>query len=129
MTSSAFTMNTLVPAAGFNLKSGTPKQLKITADTGRQSMFNFCGDCGSALWIDWPGRHDLKILKSGIIDGNDTMELKEVKPMSEQFTSRRLSWFCPLEGTMQNEGQTAMKTADAKIDEMEKAKAEEGSKM
>ena len=68
MTSSAFSLNTMIRADNFHLKTGQPKAFVLP----NKATQNFCGDCGSVLWIDWPQDRDLKILKTGVLDGEDT---------------------------------------------------------
>lgn len=79
---------------------------------------NFCGDCGSLLWMDYSPRPDFKVLKSGIIDGEDSMNLDALRPKVEQFTVRRPSWLCPIADAVQEPGQQAIKKADAMIEEI-----------
>ena len=105
MTSSAFSMNTAVPASGFHLQSGQPKSYTITAPSGTEYFLHFCGDCGSALWIDGPALPDLKILKSGVLDGDEAMELEGIWPKAEQYTIRRPKWLCAVEGASQTDEQ------------------------
>ena len=105
MTSSAFSMNTAVPASDFHLQSGQPKSYTITAPSGIEYFLHFCGDCGSALWIEGPAIPDLKILKSGVLDGDAAMELEGIVPKAEQYTVRRPKWLYAVEGASQADEQ------------------------
>jgi hypothetical protein len=105
MTSSAFSMNTAVSASAFHLQSGQPKSHTITAPSGTEYFLHFCGDCGSALWIDGPTLPDLKILKSDVLDGDEAIDLESVRPKAEQFTVRRAKWLCAVEGASQTDEQ------------------------
>ena len=111
MTSSAFSINTLVPTAAFHLVRGTPKTYTILSESKREYTLNICPDCGSALWIDG-GLPGMKILKSGVLDGNDALEQEGVKPLSEQFTVRRASWVCLISGASQSDTQSSRKEVD-----------------
>ena len=122
MTSSNFSINAVVPLAAFQLQSGTPKKCTLIGDSGTKSRLKFCGDCGGALWTEWPGWSDIRILKAGILDGAHVMETDEMRPKAEQFTARRPDWLCPIEGADQFEGQQDLKVAKDKINEMEGAK-------
>jgi hypothetical protein len=48
---------------------------------------------------------DLKILKSGVLDGDAAMELEGILPKAEQFTVRRPRWLCAVEGASQSDEQ------------------------
>ena len=48
---------------------------------------------------------ELKIIKSGVLDGEGVMEREGVKPGVEQNTRRRPGWLCAVEGAVQFEGQ------------------------
>lgn len=122
MTSSLFSMNASVPASAFQLKSGKPKTSKLIGDSGTESTMNFCGDCGSPLWMDYGPRPDLKILKAGILDGNEVMETEGLRPQVEQFTSRRPSWMCPVAGGEQESGQQGFKKEEDMTEETKSGK-------
>ena len=98
-------MNTAVPASAFHLQSGRPKSYTIIAPSKTKYFLHFCGDCGSALWIEGPTLPDLKILKTGVLDGDDAMDLEGVRPKAEQYTLRRPKWLCAVDGASQTEEQ------------------------
>lgn len=79
---------------------------------------NFCSDCGSLLWMDYLPRPDFKVLKSGIIDGEDAMNSEALRPKVEQFTARRPSWLYSIAEAVQEPGQQAITKADAMIEEI-----------
>lgn len=98
-------MNTAVSVSAFHLQSGHPKTYTITAPSGAEYSLHFCEDCGSALWIEGPTLPDLKILKSGVLDGNEAMGLEGVRPNAEQFIVRRPKWLWAVEGASQTDEQ------------------------
>jgi hypothetical protein len=109
---SAFSINAAIPATGFHLERGTPKERPLTHLQEKfqgkpESMPHswFCVDCGCSLWVDWPLRPELKILKAGILDEVEDLEALKLKLVAEQFTARRPAWLCPIEGAVQIEGQ------------------------
>ena len=62
LTSSAFSLEIVVPEKGFRLTGVEPRRLQRTADSGRVKTRLVCPECGS--WVDaegWcsprPGRH------------------------------------------------------------------------
>jgi hypothetical protein len=110
VTSSVFSLNAIVHESAFHLLSGTPKSRDVKGDTGVISTLNFCGDCGSALWFDYPPRPDLRVVKAGLID--DEEDFQALTPVSEQFTKRRPRWLCPANGAAQFTGQQDAGGAD-----------------
>ena len=69
----------------------------------------FCGDCGSALWHEGPTFPGLKILHSGVLDGEGAMESQGIKPRGEQFIVRRPRWLCAVDGASQTGEQRGRK--------------------
>ncbi|KAK5138437.1 hypothetical protein LTR08_000023 [Meristemomyces frigidus] len=105
MTSAPYSINAISPTSAFHLVSGSPKSRKLTADTGVVSTLTFCGDCSSALWVEYSPMPEIRILKAGVLDGDDALELQALKPLVEQFTKRRAPWLCAVEGAQQFAGQ------------------------
>ncbi|KAK3670737.1 hypothetical protein LTR78_009429 [Recurvomyces mirabilis] len=108
-TSSAFSINAVVPATAFHLEKGTPKSFQSPGDPATTATLNFCGDCGSALWVASPKIPELRILKAGILDGDDALDLEVMKPSMEAFTKRRAPWLCAVNGAAQLEEGPNMK--------------------
>ena len=102
MTSSPISLNTVIPADALVLESGSPKECRLPSETGAESRFCFCPDCGSALWTESSEMPGLKVLKGGILDGMDALE--DLKPKAEQFTAGRPAWLSPISGAVQNDG-------------------------
>ncbi|GAW20304.1 hypothetical protein EKO27_g11281 [Xylaria grammica] len=90
ITGSTYSTNIIVGGSGFKLLSGTPKSIAKTADSGREIVSWFCGDCGSTLWRDGPGFGDGKAVKVGTLD--DINALDDNIPAVELFTSHRVNW-------------------------------------
>ena len=99
-----------------------PQSCTLTGDSGIESTLKFCGDCGSALWTEWPGRPDLRILKAGVLDDDGVFESESMKPKVEQFTTRRPTWLCRVDGALQIDGQQSIKSAESMMNESETAK-------
>ena len=67
-TGSAYIAAMRVPAAGFRITQGTPKQYVSTSDSGNRVTRAFCGDCGSPIYIQVSTRPDLVGLRVGTLD-------------------------------------------------------------
>lgn len=123
MTSSAFSMNTIVPSSSFTVTAGTPKTHTVPSHSGVSHTLNFCGDCGSALWID--GRQSLegmKIIKSGVIDV-EALDGEGIKPLAEQYVARRPDWICMVEGASQTEWHHKEEEIEADLEKLKGQKA------
>lgn len=102
MTSSPISLNAVIPADALVLESGSPKECPLPSETGAESKFYFCPDCGSALWTESSEMPGLKVLKGGVLHGVEALE--DVKPKAEQFTARRPAWLSPISGAVQHDG-------------------------
>ena len=102
MTSSPISLNAVIPSDSLVLQSGSPKECRLPSETGADSKFYFCSDCGSALWTESSEMPGLRVLKAGVLDGMEALE--DVKPKAEQFVTRRPSWLSPISGASQCEG-------------------------
>ncbi|ROT39232.1 DUF636 domain protein [Sodiomyces alkalinus F11] len=100
-TGSTFSTNILVPAEGFTLTKGTPKEFAKTANSGKTITSFFCGDCGTTLWRETETYTGSKILKVGTFDHASALE--DAKPLVELFTRNRPSWQTPIAGVEQKE--------------------------
>lgn len=70
------------------------------------------------MWMEYEPRPDFRIIKSGIIDGEDSMRLDALRPKVEQFAARRPPWLCPIEGAVQEPGQQPIKKSDEMVEEL-----------
>lgn len=123
MTSSAFSINTVVPSSSFAVTAGTPRTYTVTSDSGNKNTLHFCGDCGSALWID--GRlalEGMKIVKSGVMDVEGALDGEGVRPVMEQYVARRPGWVCMVEGAVQVKGQQGSEETEANLKELKAQK-------
>ncbi|KAH4195308.1 hypothetical protein HBI95_196570 [Parastagonospora nodorum] len=87
---SAFSSNGIFSEDGFKVTKGTPKQHKKVADSGKEIISNFCGDCGSTMWREggaFPGK---RIVKVGTLD--DKSILDNFKADAEIYTDIRPKW-------------------------------------
>ncbi len=57
-----------VPAAGFRVTQGTPKQYVSKSEAGNAVTRAFCGDCGSPLYIQVSTRPDIVGIRVGTLD-------------------------------------------------------------
>ncbi|KAF2966771.1 hypothetical protein GQX73_g6787 [Xylaria multiplex] len=99
ITGSTYSTNVIVGGSGFKLLSGTPKSIGKTADSGKDIVSHFCGDCGSTLWRDGASFGDGKVIKAGTLD--DINALDDALPITELFTNHRVSWVGPVAGATQ----------------------------
>jgi hypothetical protein len=67
-TGSAYIAAMRVPAAGFRITKGEPKQYVSTSDGGNRVTRAFCGDCGSPIYIQVSTRPGLVGLRVGTLD-------------------------------------------------------------
>ena len=103
MSSSAFSINAVVPTESLTLISGELKSCHLPSDTGTDSKLYFCVDCGSASWTESNSMPGLKVLKAGVLDGTDALDNANLRPRAEQFVARRPSWLKEVNGAKQVE--------------------------
>lgn len=99
---SAYSTNIIIPNAGFNITSGTPKTWSKKADSGAEITTSFCGDCGTNMWRTTPTFGENRVLKVGILDGLDA--LNDAKPEVELYAPERVSWLPAQAGAAQFKG-------------------------
>ena len=104
MTSSAYSLNAVVPSDDLKVESGNPKRCTLPPETGIEPTLYFCGECGSALWTQSARISGLKTLKAGVLDGAEVLGSDDLKPKAEQFVERRPPWLQAVAGTTQVEG-------------------------
>jgi hypothetical protein len=124
MSSSSFTINTAIPASALRIIRGEPKIYILTGASGATSDLRFCGNCGSHLFLTYAPNPELRILKAGVLDGDDALETDAIKLKAEQHTRRRCGWLKPAEGIRQIEGQ--MQPRQAKEMRKEAGEVQEG---
>ena len=67
-TGSAYIAAMRVPASGFRITQGAPRQYVSMSDGGNRVTRAFCGDCGSPIYIQVSTRPDLVGLRVGTLD-------------------------------------------------------------
>ncbi|KAJ8110401.1 hypothetical protein ONZ43_g5879 [Nemania bipapillata] len=102
ITGSTYSTNLIVAGPNFKLLSGVPKTIAKMADSGREIVSHFCGDCGSTLWRDGASFGDAKIVKAGTLDDIDALE--SAQPAAELFSNHRVSWVKEVAGAEQKQG-------------------------
>ncbi|KAI8944480.1 Mss4-like protein [Xylaria longipes] len=98
-TGSTYSTNIIVAGPSFKVTSGTPKSIAKKADSGREIVSYFCGDCGSTLWRDGVSFGDGKVVKVGTLDDIDALD--KALPAVELFADRRVSWVAQVPNAVQ----------------------------
>ncbi|GFF58662.1 Glutathione-dependent formaldehyde-activating enzyme [Aspergillus udagawae] len=102
ITGSLYSYNFVVKRADLKI-TGSPKELAKIADSGTHIKNYFCADCGTPLYglrMNSDGvPSETTVLRAGIFD--DIGVLNQRRPEAEIFTSGRVSWMSPIEGTGQ----------------------------
>jgi len=83
-------------------KTGKPKEISKTADTGKKITSHFCPDCGTTLFRTGESFPGGVILKAGVLDDSDHPD--DNVPKGELFVDHRVKWVPPLEGAQQVPG-------------------------
>lgn len=65
---SQMSTNVLVSKSGFKLQKGTPKFYSFTADSGNMVERQFCGNCGTPLFMELKAMPDVWVLKASSLD-------------------------------------------------------------
>ncbi|KAI0103978.1 Mss4-like protein [Nemania sp. FL0031] len=99
ITGSTYSTNLMVAGSNFKLVAGTPKSIGKIAESGREVVSHFCGDCGSTLWRDGASFGDAKVIKAGTLDDIDALD--NAQPGVELFASHRVSWVGEIAGAAQ----------------------------
>ncbi len=86
-TGSAFNISIGLPAEGFLLTKGSPKDFTKTADSGQAVTRHFCGDCGAPLYTSSSLNPVMIYVKAGALDDPSV-----VKPAYQSWTRSRVSW-------------------------------------
>jgi hypothetical protein len=82
-----------VPEDDFTLISGAPKPYRYTAQSGKRLDRNFCPECGARVFTSNLESFPATIfVQLGSLDNP-----RDIKPMLEMFTKRRLPWADPLD--------------------------------
>jgi len=87
LTSSAFALAMVVPAADFTLLEGEPGRIRRRADSGREVEGCFCSRCGSRLFDSFPEFPDILIVRIGGLD-----DPSGLRPVAQFWTARKQDW-------------------------------------
>ena len=98
--SSAFGMSLRVPRSGFAVTRGATKEWRRRADSGREVICLFCGDCGSRLFHCPSHESAFLNIKPGTLD--DTSWLR---PVAHAWTGSAQGWVALGGDTLVYEGQ------------------------
>ncbi|KAM0254285.1 hypothetical protein ACHAQJ_006925 [Trichoderma viride] len=99
-----YSVNFVVPEAGFQVTNGTPKIFSKIADSGVIINSYFCGDCGSMIWRESDNSGPNKIVKAGTLDDSGKIISTAVFD-AEVFTRSRVEWVQPLASASQRVGE------------------------
>ncbi|KAF2735335.1 hypothetical protein EJ04DRAFT_522963 [Polyplosphaeria fusca] len=99
---STYSTNAIYQDSGFKVLQGTTKEHKKVADTGKEIISNFCGDCGSTMWRVGNSFPGLIIIKVGTLD--DVNALGNAKPDAELFAPQRVEWVAEVPNAAQLKG-------------------------
>ncbi|KAH8909418.1 hypothetical protein BR93DRAFT_965526 [Coniochaeta sp. PMI_546] len=92
-TGSVYSFNIVVPGDSFVVSHGQPKEVKLTADSGRSITNCFCGDCGTTVYRygdSFGGIDGDKIVQGGVLD--KPVDLDANRPQLEMFVEDRIKW-------------------------------------
>lgn len=87
LSSSAFAVSMVLPAAAFTLLQGEPARTLRHAESGRVMQSFFCAACGTRLYDRFPALPDIMVLKAGTLD-----ETRALRPVAQFWTSRKQDW-------------------------------------
>lgn len=73
-----------------------------TIESGNGMTNHFCSTCGSLMYRRSTGYKGLSILRIGTVD-DFTLHETKLRPLIEQYTSTRVSWFTGVEGAKKAE--------------------------
>ena len=97
---SGFGMSLPVPRESLVLLSGQPHEWRRRAESGREVVCQFCGDCGTRLF-HLPSRNPkVANVKPGTLDDTGWLE-----PVGQLWTSRRQPWVQWADGAIEHETQ------------------------
>jgi hypothetical protein len=77
----------IVPRMGFSLLSGRPRSYAVTTNSGNTMRREFCGDCGSPLFLDLAARPDIWIIRATSFDDPGAF-----KPSMHVWTGSAQPW-------------------------------------
>ncbi|KAF1941338.1 hypothetical protein EJ02DRAFT_206336 [Clathrospora elynae] len=98
---STYSSNAVYSEDKFKITKGTPKQHKMTADSGKEIISSFCGDCGSTMWREGDTFASKRVVKAGTLD--DTSIVDNFKTDAELFVANRPKWVGTQEGAAQKQ--------------------------
>jgi hypothetical protein len=102
-TSSAFGLNTQIPAENLVIEKGTPAERKRRADSGNELGLNFCGDCGTPLFSIPGARPKIRVIYCGTLDDPSWVPVK-----LHIWSDSALPWAIPDDGIERVSGQPNM---------------------
>jgi hypothetical protein len=87
LTSSAFATCMQVPAESLEVIDGEPSVTFRVSDSGNTLKISYCGNCGSALFIENTARTRLRTILVGTLDNPDRIQVS-----AHIWVSRKLPW-------------------------------------
>ncbi len=86
-TGSAFVINALIETDRIAVPGAAPEPVTVPTDSGRPHRIFRCTGCGTALWSEYGGRHELRFVRVGTLD-----EPALVLPDVHIYVRSKLPW-------------------------------------
>jgi hypothetical protein len=100
LSGSAYRVNVPAAAAGFVLRSGTPKIYIKTAEAGNQRAHAFCPNCGTQIYASDPHEPRAYSIRIGTLK-----QRAELRPTRQIWFRSALPWVTDLRDVAQTERQ------------------------
>jgi hypothetical protein len=84
---SAFSMSMPVAANSFRVVRGEPKPWRRVGDSGVQSTYWFCPDCGGRVYGERASRPDIRVVRAGTLDDTSL-----VRPVAHIYMRSAQPW-------------------------------------
>jgi hypothetical protein len=100
LTGSAYRVNVQTPAAGFTLRSGTPKIYIKTAESGNKRAHAFCPNCGTPIYATDPHEPRAYGVRVGTLK-----QRTQLRPTGQIWYRSALPWVTDIRDVSQTERQ------------------------
>ena len=87
ITTSAFAISVMVPAAAFQVTQGVPGRVEWTAASGNRRYGLFCTGCGCRIIHGSEPERDIIIVRAGTLD-----DTSWIRPVSDIWTESAVPW-------------------------------------
>jgi hypothetical protein len=100
LTGSVYRVNVQTPAAGFVLRSGTPRIYIKTAESGNKRAHAFCPNCGTPIYATDPHEPQSYSIRVGVLK-----QRAELRPTTQSWYRSALPWVTDIRDVRQIERQ------------------------